>query len=555
MTDVAVEILLPKIGLTMQEGTIDEWLVPTGAAVAEGDALLRLATDKVDVDVEAEAGGLFHPVVPAGATVPAGALIGWLLAEGEHLPGAAGAPAPTGTGAGTETAAGSALDADPAKPNPNPNPGARPAGGAGATGVPGLGGGGGGAAVPGPDGGLAGLGALPADVGGAGAGAAAVPGLGGAAGTGARSALTRVGAGPGTGAASSAPSVNGHGGRLLSSPNARRVAVAGDVDLTAVRGTGPGGRIVSEDVEEFLAALPDVASGDLVVPVPPGGTGTGTGTSPLVRKLAKERGIDLSGINGTGPGGRIRRSDLDAVTPAPVRRHAAAPQPGDVIPLTGMRGTIARRMHASLQEMAQLTHGYEVRLDAVVSLRDRLKEEWADSDLPVPSFNDFLLKAAALALREHPLLNATVREDGVHLLEDVHLGFAVAVPGGLMVPVIEDAVALPLPEIARRSKALAQAAREGRISPTQLEGATFTVTSLGGYGVDFFTPVVNPGNVAILGVGRLRDGVEWVDDRPLRTRVLTLSLTFDHRAVDGAPAAEYLRTVGELLSKPLRLLV
>ncbi|MDW4904196.1 dihydrolipoamide acetyltransferase family protein [Streptomyces sp. ADMS] len=491
MTDVAVEVLLPKIGLTMQEGTIDEWLVPTGSAVAEGDALLRLATDKVDVDVEAEAGGLFHPVVPAGATVPAGALIGWLLAEGEQPPDPGGTPMPAGSGSSSGTAA------------------------------------------------------LPSLGGGAGAGAVLVP-TGGGAGAGALTAGTGTGTAPGADGAGAARSANGAGGRLLSSPNARRVAVAADVDLTAVRGTGPGGRIVSEDVEEFLAALP----GDLVTPVPPGDTSS----SPLVRKLAKERGIDLSGVSGTGPGGRIRRSDLDALTPAPVRR-SAVPQPGDVLPLTGMRGTIARRMHASLQEMAQLTHGYEVRMDAVVSLRDRLKEEWADSELPVPSLNDFLLKAAALALREHPLLNATVREDGIHLLDGVHLGFAVAVPGGLMVPVIEDAVALPLPEIARRSKALAQAAREGRISPAQLEGATFTVTSLGGYGVDFFTPVVNPGNVGILGVGRLRDGVEWVDDRPVRTRVLTLSLTFDHRAVDGAPAAEYLRTVGELLSKPLRLLV
>ncbi|MEU4485481.1 2-oxo acid dehydrogenase subunit E2 [Streptomyces purpurascens] len=470
MTDVAVEVLLPKIGLTMQEGTIDAWLVPAGAAVAEGDALLRLATDKVDVDVEAEAGGLFHPLVPAGATVPAGAVIGWLLAEGEQPPQAAGAPTP-----GADAAAVAALD--------------------------------GGGAVPDAD-------------------DAAV-------------ATTR----------------NGTGDRLPSSPNARRVAAAAGVDLTAVRGTGPGGRVVSEDVNEFLAALP----GDLVAPVPAGGTATTrppmpTPSSPLVRKLARERGIDLADVNGTGPGGRVRRSDLDAVAPPP-RRRDATPRPGDVLPLTGMRGTIARRMHASLQEMAQLTHGYEVRMDAVVSLRDRLKEEWADSELPVPSLNDFLLKAAALALREHPLLNATVREDGVHLLDGIHLGFAVAVPGGLMVPVIEEAVALPLPEIARRSRALAQAAREGRISPAQLEGATFTVTSLGGYGVDFFTPVINPGNVAILGVGRLRDGVEWVDDRPLRTRVLTLSLTFDHRAVDGAPAAEYLRTVGELLRKPLRLLV
>ncbi|WP_313895478.1 2-oxo acid dehydrogenase subunit E2 [Streptomyces caniscabiei] len=487
MTDVAVEVLLPKIGLTMQEGTIDEWLVPTGTAVAEGDALLRLATDKVDVDVEAEAGGLFHPVVPAGSTVPAGALIGWLLAEGEQPPDPGGTPMPGGAGAG-DTAEATA---------------------------------------------------------------AAVSGSSGTA------APSRNGQ----------PATLGPGDRLLASPNARRVASGAGVDLTAVRGTGPGGRIVSEDVEEFLAAAaapapavaqksPAVLSADPFLPsVLP--------VSPLVRRLAKERGIELSEVNGTGPGGRIRRSDLDvlgpALEPAPARRSVAprhtAPRPGDVLPLTGMRGTIARRMHASLQEMAQLTHGYEVRMDAVVTLRDRLKEEWADSGLPVPGLNDFLLKAAALALREHPLLNATVREDGVHLLDDIHLGFAVAVPGGLMVPVIEDAGALPLPEIARRSRALAEAAREGRISPAQLEGATFTVTSLGGYGVDFFTPVINPGNVAILGVGRLRDGVEWSDDRPLRTRVLTLSLTFDHRAVDGAPAAEYLRTVAELLSKPLRLLV
>ncbi|MEU9170283.1 2-oxo acid dehydrogenase subunit E2 [Streptomyces sp. NPDC048420] len=466
---MAVEVLLPKIGLTMQEGTIDEWLVPTGAAVSEGDALLRLATDKVDVDVEAEAGGLFHPVVAAGATVPAGALIGWLLAEGEQPPTPTGS---AGADAGPAATSPSGVAVMPSAPSPN---------------------------------GMA--------------------------------------------------AINGTGGRLLASPNARRVAAEAHVGLTAVHGTGPGGRIVSEDVEEYLltaAAAPapvEPRSDDhQVMPV-----------SPLVRRLAKERGIDLTDVRGTGPGGRIRRADLDTVipAPAPVARSvsAGAPRPGDVLPLTGMRGTIARRMHASLQEMAQLTHGYEVRMDAVVALRDQLKQEWADGDLPVPSLGDFLMKAAALALRDHPLLNAGVFEDGIHLFEDIHLGFAVAVPNGLLVPVIQDAADLSLPEMARRSRELAENARVGRISPAQLEGATFTVTSLGGYGVDFFTPVINPGNVAILGVGRLRDGVEWIDDQPRRTRVLTLSLTFDHRAVDGAPAAEYLRTVGELLRKPLRLLV
>ncbi|MDL5205745.1 2-oxo acid dehydrogenase subunit E2 [Streptomyces sp. ALI-76-A] len=483
---MAVEVLLPKIGLTMQEGTIDEWLVPVGGFVAEGEALLRLATDKVDVDVEAEAQGLFHPVVEAGATVPAGALIGWLLEEGEQPPGQGGTSTPAES------------------------------------------------ASPGADAGSA-AGGVPSEV------AAAVNGTGALNGT-----------VPGNGS----PALDGSGGRLLTSPNARRVAADSGVDLTALRGTGPGGRIVSEDVEEYLlvpAPQPPVSlPTDAVTPV-----------SPLVRRQAKERGIDLADVRGTGAGGRIRRADLDAAIPAAAsapppataREAYAAPRPGDVIPLTGMRGTIARRMHASLQEMAQLTHGYEVRMDAVVALRTQLKREWADDDLPVPSLNDFLMKAAALGLREHPLLNAGVFEDGVHLYEGVHLGFAVAVPGGLLVPVIEDAAELSLPGMALRSRELADNARSGRISPALLEGGTFTVTSLGGYGVDFFTPVINPGNVAILGVGRLRDGVEWVDDQPRRTQVLTLSLTFDHRAVDGAPAAEYLRTVGALLRKPLRLLV
>ncbi|MER5177000.1 2-oxo acid dehydrogenase subunit E2 [Streptomyces sp. NPDC002896] len=519
MTDVAVEVLLPKIGLTMQEGTIDEWLVPAGAAVSEGDALLRLATDKVDVDVEAEASGLFHPVVAAGTTVPAGSLIGWLLTAGEQPPGAVGSPMPPGTQAGVGAAGGL------------PAPGTAPAGGSSPVGA---------------------------------SGASAEGAVNGA----------------------------GVGGRILASPNARRVAGELGVDLAAVRGTGPGGRIVSEDVEDFLAAAASAAAR----PADGASGGAAGPVSPLVRRLARERGIDLDSVNGTGPGGRVRRADLDAVAPgaeqvvtapatgpaavaglppvaaaesatatgrgpgagAPARSaasHGAAPRPGDVLPLTGMRGTIARRMHASLQEMAQLTHGYEVRMDAVVALRAQLKQEWEGSDLPVPSLNDFVLKAAALALLDHPLLNATVREDGVHLYEEIHVGFAVAVSHGLLVPVLKDAASLPMTELARRSRELAGAAREGRISPDRLEGSTFTVTSLGGYGVDFFTPVINPGNVAILGVGRLRDGVEWVDDRPRRTRVLTLSLTFDHRAVDGAPAAEYLRTVETLLAKPLRLLV
>ncbi len=221
--------------------------------------------------------------------------------------------------------------------------------------------------------------------------------------------------------------------------------------------------------------------------------------------------------------------------------------------MKGMRGTIAARMQQSLTEMAQLTHGFEVCMDAVVALRAEMKEQYAALGVAVPSLNDFIVRAASLALRQHPILNATIIDKEIHLLSRIHMGLAVAVPGGLMVPVIRDADRLSLPELARTTRDLAERCRDGAIGLDELEGASFAVTSLGTYGVDFFTPVINPGNVGILGVGRLRDSGRWEGDAFVRTQVLTLSLTFDHRAVDGAPAAEYLQTIAELLARPLVL--
>ena len=174
-----------------------------------------------------------------------------------------------------------------------------------------------------------------------------------------------------------------------------------------------------------------------------------------------------------------------------------------------MRGAIASRMLASLHEMAQLTHGVRGGLDDVVALRAELKRDWGERGIAVPSLNDFVVRAAALALREHPGLNASVVGDEIHLLPDIHVGVAVAVPEGLLVPVVRDADRLPLRVLAETTRSLAAAARAGRLALADLEGGTFAVTSLGTYGIDFFTPVINPGNVAILGVGRLRDGVRW----------------------------------------------
>jgi pyruvate dehydrogenase E2 component (dihydrolipoamide acetyltransferase) len=187
-------------------------------------------------------------------------------------------------------------------------------------------------------------------------------------------------------------------------------------------------------------------------------------------------------------------------------------------------------------------------------LRVQLKEQWAQAGIPVPTITDLVVRAAALALREHPRLNASVHDDAIHIQPEINVGLAVALEEGLMVPVLKNADQLPLSAIAAGSRRLAQGARTGRLSLPDLEGGTFTVSTLGSYGIDFFTPVITPGQVAILGVGRLRDSVRWEGASPVRTQVMTLSITFDHRAVDGAPAADYLRSVVSRLAHPLSLL-
>jgi pyruvate/2-oxoglutarate dehydrogenase complex dihydrolipoamide acyltransferase (E2) component len=451
---VAVEVLIPKLGLTMEYGLIEEWLVAPGTAVKPGDPLLRLATDKVDVEVEAEGSGLFHPVVESGAELPPGALIGWLLEVGEELPGAtSGTPTPDGTPAATAAPAPAGTPAAPAA-----------------------------SATPAAD-----------------------------------------------------PSRNG---RVFSSPNARRVARERGIDVTLLTGTGPGGRIVTADVLDAAAtapAIPDARPGAV---------------SPLVRRDATAAGVDLAAVAGTGPGGKVLRADVAAAT-----RPASAPEstPGiaaQVIPLTGMRGVIATRMHASLQEMAQLTLGTEATMDAAMALRAQLKEQWQQA----PTITDLVVRAAALALRDHPRLNASVHDQAIHVQPEINVGLAVALDEGLMVPVLKRADQLPLSAMAAETRRLAQAARTGKLTLPELEGGTFTVSTLGSFGIDFFTPVITQGQVAILGVGRLRDSVRWEESTPIKTQVLTLSITFDHRAVDGAPAAEYLRSVVSRLSSPLSLL-
>jgi pyruvate dehydrogenase E2 component (dihydrolipoamide acetyltransferase) len=220
-----------------------------------------------------------------------------------------------------------------------------------------------------------------------------------------------------------------------------------------------------------------------------------------------------------------------------------------------MRGVIAERMHASLRDMAQLSLGYDADMDAAVALRAQLVAAAQADGGTAPSYTDFVVAAVARALRRHPRLNAVVTDDAVEVQPDVHVGVAVALDEGLMVPVVRHADALALGDLARETRRLADLTRAGGLGLDDMSGGTFSVTALGMFGVDFFTPVVNPPNVAILGVGRVRDEVRWQGDVPVRASVVTLSLTIDHRAVDGAPAARFLQDVAGFLQAPHRLLL
>ena len=462
-----IEFTMPKLGLTMEEGTILEWMVAAGTAVTAGTAVLMVETDKVETEVEIPEGGRLHIVGEVGGSYRCGERIGWILAEGEAPPEGA---APVSAASVITAPVAMMVASTPAMSSPR-----------------------------------------------------------------------------------------GRGGRLLASPFAHQRAKHLGVDIYTVTGTGPGGRIVSEDVEAAAASAPAAAPVVAAAASLPARRNVAPVATFAAVEFARLVGIDLGAtpILATSADGRISRQDVadhvrgliaGGVAPAVVFAPLTE-EPVSVVPWRGMRGTIASRMRASLQDMAQLTLMMDVDMDAVVA--DRSSRKGSSS---LPGYTDYIIAASARALREHPRVNSQVTADGIALLPRVNVGMAVALDDGLVVPVVHDADQLSLAEISAQTSRLADAARRGALKLPDLEGGTFSVTALGSFGVDGFTPVINPPNTAILGVGRLRDDVAWTNDGAIRrVKRLTLSLTWDHRVFDGAPAAEFVRTICRLLDDPTTL--
>ena len=331
------------------------------------------------------------------------------------------------------------------------------------------------------------------------------------------------------------------------SPAARQLAEKLAIDLTEVTASGPGGRILEGDVQRYI---------DLRGPLPT--EAARLKASPLARRLAKEHGVNLSSIAGSGPEGRIVRDDvLQAASTAPEIPAVEAPalqQAGEVIAMDGIRGIIAERMTLSVQTNASVTLHTEVDATAFVELRGMLNDKLQAREVSI-TYTDLLVKVVANALGEHPRLNATLTDEGIHLLQEINIGVAVALEDGLVVPVVRNADRARLSEISTQVKDFAERARSNQLTPGELQGGTFTITNLGNFGIDAFTPIINPPESGILGVGRiLKKPVVHEDEIVIRS-MLTLSLTFDHRVVDGAPAAQFLQTVSDCIQDPYLLLV
>jgi len=272
-------------------------------------------------------------------------------------------------------------------------------------------------------------------------------------------------------------------------------------------------------------------------------TGERRPVSPIARKLATELGVNLDDVSGSGPGGRVTREDVERAAKSAKPGAAMTPESDrHVIPLRGMRKTIAERMHQSLRDSAQLTITTEADVSPATELRERIKREFDFT------YTDMLIQAAARALTKHPRMNS--RLDGTNIVSsaEINVGLAISLDDGLIVAVIRDAAHKSLRDIALLTREMGVKARGGKLKLEDITGGTFTITNLGTYGIDAFTPILNPGETGILGVGRIIEKPAIYRGEMTRRSMMTLSLTFDHRVIDGAPAAQFLQTVIELFN-------
>jgi len=490
---MATKVVMEALSPTMEEGRLVKWLKGEGDAVKSGDVLAEVETDKAVMELVARADGVLRKrLVNEGDATPVGQLIGVIAGADENIDALVGGAGGAGTGAPPQPQSAAA-----APPAPD-----RPAAGRGDRAPVG--------AVP-PEQLVAGTGER--------AGASPVP----------------QSAAQSQGEASTPPQE-----QVAGVPPAR--PAAGHAPRTAIPHTG------DHDTEQAPHATDN---------------GGRARSSPLARRLASERGLDISHVRGSGPGGRIVRRDIEAAAAAPPRAAAQggpppaaaaprAPSEGGFtdVPLTQIRKTIARRLSESIGPIPTFYLTAELDLGRVTEMRAAMAEMGPEFKVSV---NDVVLKAVATALAQHPEVNAHWLGDRIRHFDRVHLGMAVATDDGLIVPVIFDAHAKRMSEISREAKELAKRARERKLKPEEYTGSTFSVSNLGMFGIDQFTAIINPPESAILAVGSSEDKVVVENGATVVRKRMRVTMSCDHRVIDGAVGAKFLQTLRRLIENPLML--
>ncbi len=458
-----IDITMPRLSDTMQQGTIVKWNVKEGQKVKSGDVIADIETDKATMELQSFDDGVVAAIpVPQGQTVPVGTVMLVLATAGEDV-AAVKAKAGSGAAPAAKAAGGSASNAPAA-------------------------------------------------------------------------AATAVMEPTSNGVNGSHGEGHGTGGRIFISPLARKIADEAGLDVSRVQGSGPGGRIVRKDVEEAIAA----------------GSAAPRAAAPAAKAAPSA-----------------------APAPRPIAVPAAsATLAGKLIPVSNMRRVIAQRLSESKSSIPHYQVSFDVDMQPLMALRAQLNEQLANQGVKL-SVNDFLVKACALAMHQHPYVNArwvtTQAKHGqmdtsIEYLPEVNVGIAIALPinedgtgGGLVVATLRNADSLGLRQISAQSKQLAEKARGKGLAPNEMSDSTFTISNLGMYGVSHFNAIINPPNVAILAVGGaiekpvVRNGKNGPEIVP--GLVMTMTMSSDHRVVDGAMAAQYLSTVKNFLEKPATLLV
>ena len=449
---------MPRLGLTMTEGTLTEWLKRPDDPVTTGEVLFLFESEKATMEYEAPADGVMGELlVVAGATVPCGVAVATLHDR-------AGAVASVAA----RTAAAPTVPAS--LPTLPPHPLSPPA------------------------------------------------------------------------------------SSVLATPAAKRRARELGVDLASLSGRGPNGRVQAADVEAATGQTLKVLETLRVLE---------REVTPIARKLAADLGLDLDRVQGSGPEGRIDRADvlatarrmLAAGTPAALAPSPPAaptrPTYASRTPLAGVRAVIARRMSESAFTAPHVTLFGETDATALVAARQQINEELAG--VAKISYNAFLVALVARALRQHPGLNACLVEDEIRVYQAVNIALAVDTSRGLLAPVIRDADRLDLLAIQKAGDELIARALAGKSLPDDFSGGGFTITNLGAFDIDGFTPIINQPQAAILGVGRIASRPVDVGGAVGLRQMMTLSLSFDHRLVDGGPAARFLQRVKQLIERPFVL--